>query len=175
MWSVKPHVVLRHVRVVIGMGGCVFCWVSSTSFSCVRILWGDTELCCNAAYRAHCKKIGFSPWRVPKVAVTFLLKLFCGNILHVPVSGWMSHLHVGNEQQELSGLPEALECSSVQSSPKPWAPCDGATGHLTSSYMALQSVCLLELQTFRARTISPKSSPRQFSSARFSVIYQEFL
>lgn len=114
-----------HIRIVKCGGGCVFCWVLSTSFSCVRILWGDTELCCNSAFTAHWKKIGFSQWRMPKVAAIFLLKLICEHILHVPVSGWVSHLSLGAEQQELSGLPEALGCSSGQNSPEPWAQCDG--------------------------------------------------
>lgn len=82
---------------------------------------------------------------MPKVAATFLLKLIWEHALHVPVSEWLSHLSLGAEQQELSGLPEALGCSSGQNSPEPWAHYDG--DHRHSSHMALQGMCLLELQT----------------------------
>lgn len=171
MWSVKPHVILKHIRVVIGMGGCVFCWASTTSFSRVIIFWGDTELCCNE--RAHWKNAGCSQWRMNKVAVTFLLKLIFGNILHVAVSGWMSHLSLGTGGWNCQGCQKHWNVAQCRAPQNPGLPVVGTTGHLSSSHMALQSS--LELQTFRARTFSPKSSPRQFPSARSSVIYQEFL
>lgn len=173
-WSVicKATCGITHIRTAIGVGGCAFCWVSSTSFSCVRILWGDTELCCNAAYRLYWK-VGFNQWRMPKVAEVLIKNWFVSIFCMCLSLGECLTLAWEVNSRNCQGCQRCWDAAQCRALQIPGLTVMGTTGH--SSHMALLGTCLLEPQTFRARTFPPKTSPRRFSSARSSVIYQEFL